>query len=325
MTKTDGTKRLIEATAEILLAVDFPLGNLTPRRRERVVMTLLATANIATLRSINRPATIDDKIVMKTKDIIEFLNTHFGETISPGSYDDIRRKDLKLLVLGGIVQRTNENLARNDSTRGYALSVTAAPLFRSFGTSEFVTVARTFVDTHGSVAALLDRTRSVVTIPVRIEGQTLMFSNGEHNLLQKAVIEEFLPIYGYGAEVLYVGDTAHKYLHLAQTKLDRLGFFKLDHGELPDIVAYSESKNWLYLIEAVHSSGPISETRLLELKRLTKDCRADIVYVTAFLNRGTFRTWVKDIAWETEVWIADDPTHLVHFNGDKFMGPHTPA
>lgn len=105
-------------------------------------------------------------------------------------------------------------------------------------------------------------------------------------------------------------------------KLDELGFFKLDHGELPDVVAYSESKNWLYLIEAVHSSGPISENRLLELKKLTKNCKADIVYVTAFLDRATFRTWVKDIAWETEVWIADNPTHLIHFNGDKFMGPY---
>ena len=95
-------------------------------------------------------------------------------------------------------------------------------------------------------------------------------------------------------------------------------------GKLPDVVAYSREKNWLYLIEAVYSSGPISETRLLELKELTKDCRADIVYVTAFLDRSAFRRWVKDIAWETEVWIADNPTHLVHFNGDKFMGPYTP-
>lgn len=320
--KTRGTKKLIEATVEILIAIGFPIQELTPRRRERAVMALLAAANIDTFDKINQPKTTDDNIVMKTRDIINFLNAYFGESISSGSYDDIRSKDLKLLVIGGVVQRTNENLARNDSTRGYALNPSAAPLFRTYGTTGFANAVDDFVKTHGSVTDLLDRSRDIVKIPILIEGNTLQFSNGEHNLLQKAIIEEFLPLYGYGAEVLYVGDTADKYLHLDQVKLDALGFFKLDHGELPDVVAYSKSKNWLYLIEAVHSSGPISETRLLELKELTKDCKADIVYVTAFLDRGTFRTWVKDIAWETEVWIADNPTHLIHFNGDKFMGPY---
>lgn len=285
-------------------------------------MVLLATAEIDKLNKINQPKTTDDGVVMKTRDIINFLNMHFEENISSGSYDDIRRKDLKLLVVGGVVKRTNENLARNDSTRGYALNPLAAPLFRTYDTSDFTDAVNEFTKMHSSVASLLDRTREIVKIPILIGGKTFEFSNGKHNLLQKAIIEEFLPLYGYGAEVLYVGDTADKYLHLEQEKLDELGFFKLDHGELPDVIAYSKNKNWLYLIEAVHSSGPISETRLLELKGLTKDCKADIVYVTAFLDRSTFRSWVKDIAWETEVWIADNPTHLIHFNGDKFMGPY---
>ncbi|MGB4800512.1 MAG: BsuBI/PstI family type II restriction endonuclease [Candidatus Saccharimonadales bacterium] len=323
--KTKEATKLIEIATEILTAIGFPIQELTPRRSERVAMALLATANIDSLGKINQPKTIDDGIVMKTRDIIDFMNAHFGENISSGSYDDIRRKDLKQLILGSIVMRTNENLARNHSTRGYALNHSAAPLFQSYGTKNWQQEVDKFVETHGSVTDLLDRTRDIVRIPITVQGKTLEFSNGEHNVLQKAIIEEFLPIYGYGAEVLYVGDTADKYLHLAQAKLDELGFFKLDHGELPDVVAYSESKNWLYLIEAVHSSGPISENRLLELKKLTKNCKADIVYVTAFLDRATFRTWVKDIAWETEVWIADNPTHLIHFNGDKFMGPHKEA
>ena len=104
--------------------------------------------------------------------------------------------------------------------------------------------------------------------------------------------------------------------------LESLNFFELSHEELPDVVAYSRTKNWLYLIEAVHSSGPISEIRLLQLKKLTERCKADIVYVTAFLDRAKFRQFMAEIAWETEVWIADNPDHLVHFNGDKFLGPY---
>jgi type II restriction enzyme len=142
--------------------------------------------------------------------------------------------------------------------------------------------------------------------------------------LKKAVIEEFLPRFGYGSEVLYVGDAADKYLVRDDARLKALDFFELSHGELPDIVAYSTQRRWLYLIEAVYSSGPVSPIRHLELSRLTARCNADIVYVTAFLNREAFRKFAADISWETEVWIADAPDHLIHFNGHSFMGPHNP-
>lgn len=145
---------------------------------------------------------------------------------------------------------------------------------------------------------------------------------GQHNDLQKAIIEEFLPRYGHGCEVLYIGDTANKLLFIDADKLKSLHFFELSHDELPDIIAYNTNKNWLYLIEAVHSSGSISEVRMLELKRLTTGCTADIVYVTAFLTKAEFRKWAAEIAWETEVWIAENPDHLIHFNGGKFLGPY---
>jgi type II restriction enzyme len=122
----------------------------------------------------------------------------------------------------------------------------------------------------------------------------------------------------------YVGDTANKFLHLEKERLEALQFFELSYGELPDIVAYSEQRNWLYLIEAVHSSGAISPVRLLELKKLTEQCTADIIFVTAFLDRNTFRQFAPDIAWETEVWIAEAPDHLIHFDGEKFLGPYSP-
>ena len=27
------------------------------------------------------------------------------------------------------------------------------------------------------------------------------------------------------------------------------------------------------------------------------------------------------INWDTEVWIAELPEHMIHLNGDQFMGP----
>ena len=122
--------------------------------------------------------------------------------------------------------------------------------------------------------------------------------------------------------MLYVGDTENKFLFINRDKLKDLGVFELAHDKLPDVVAYSKEKDWVFFIEAVHTSGPISELRKLTLDKLTEQMQSGKVYVSAFLDRAKFRAFIKDIAWETEVWIADSPDHLVHFNGDKFLGPY---
>ena len=153
-------------------------------------------------------------------------------------------------------------------------------------------------------------------------GLEIKLSAGEHNKLQCDIIQEFLSRFGFGAEVLYIGDTINKYLILESEKLKSLNFFAIGHEELPDIIAYSKEKNILFLIEAVHSSGQINAIRLKTLKDKLKDCKANLVFVSAFDNKKTFRKFVTDIAWESEVWIADTPDHLIHFNGFKFLEIH---
>ena len=169
----------------------------------------------------------------------------------------------------------------------------------------------------------LSGSRKISLIPVKLpSGKALSFGPGEHNLIQKAVIEEFLPRYGFGSEVLYVGDASDKFLHYNEPRSKELGLNKLAHAELPDVVAYSEEKKWLYLIEAVHSANPIDQERIIVLENFIKDYAKGIIFVTAFLDKESFRKFVVDIAWETEVWIASEPDHLIHFNGDKFLGPY---
>lgn len=322
--KDKEVQRLITEAIEVLTILGIPFNGLTWRRIERIAMAFLATGQINAVNGWENIKDLNDGINMKTRDIIKYNNEFFGENISPGSYDDIRRKDLMLLVTGEVVLRTNENLARNDSTRGYAINPAITASLRSVGKEGWKDRLQEASSRITTATEKLKTTRQIQQIPVTLpSGFVLNLSPGEHNELQKAVIEEFLPRFGYGADVLYVGDTADKFLFQQADKLKDLNFFELSHGELPDIVVYSASKNWLYLIEAVHSFGPISGNRLLQLKRLTKDCTADIVYITAFLDRAKFRRWVKDIAWETEVWIAETPDHLIHFNGVKFLGPYT--
>ena len=153
-------------------------------------------------------------------------------------------------------------------------------------------------------------------------GDLLQLSPGKHNELQAAVIEEMGPRFAPGAEVLYLGDTASKYVVCETERFETLGISIATHDKLPDLVLHDREANWLFLIEAVTTHGPISEKRHVELQRMFESCPLGQVYVTAFLTRSDFRKYAADIAWETEAWIADNPGHMVHFNGPKFLGPY---
>jgi type II restriction enzyme len=328
VSNADKPQKLVKLFNEALLILarlGIPLDGLKPRELEKMAMAFLAVADVKRSADWPQARVREGKETLKSRDIIAYLNGNFEEKISMGSYDDIRRKDLKLPVVAGIIiaSANKPAAARNDPTRGYSLSPEYLEIIRCFGQPNWLEELEEFMAERPTLAERLAAARQIELVPIKLpDGTNLQFSPGEHNLLQKAIIEHFLPRFGHRADVLYVGDTAKKFLVRNEEKLKSLKFFELQHGELPDVVAYSEHKNWLFLIEAVHSSGPISPLRRLELERLTKGCTADILFVTAFLTRDTFRKFAPEIAWETEVWIADAPDHLVHFDGDKFLGPY---
>lgn len=316
--KTKVIERLIFSILDILKELGIPMENMTDRRKERMAEACLAVAGV---RKNLAEATSEGRF-LRTRDIISFMNENYGENISSGSYDDIRRKDLLLLVQSGIVINSSalDEQATNNPMRGYSASPDFAALLRSYGTLEWTAVFDKYKAEIRNLQEELAHKRELERIPVRLpSGVSLSLSAGEHNELQKRIVEEFLPRFGMGAQVLYIGDTSDKLLFIDKERLQSLGFFVLEHDELPDVVAYSEEKNLLFLIEAVHSAGPMSEIRVSKLKAKLKQCTADCVFITAFINRKDFRRWVMDIAWETEVWIAAAPDHLVHFNGYKFL------
>lgn len=318
---------LLNQSVWVLEQLGIPLTSSTNRRLERLAMVFLALADVRQKADWKKAKGHDANRLLRSRDIIDYLNTHFEERLSKGSYDDVRRQELKLLTLGCLVDTSagNPTSSRNDPRRSYAISPKLVSVLRAVGTSKWKPLLANFLSGIETLKQAISEERATHSLPVTISsGITIGFSPGPHNELQKAIIEEFLPRFGYGSEVLYVGDAADKYLVRDDGRLKELDFFELSHGELPDIVAYSTERRWLYLIEAVHSSGPVSPIRHLELSRLTARCKADIVYVTAFLNREAFRKFAADISWETEVWIADAPDHLIHFNGHSFMGPHRP-
>ena len=164
-----------------------------------------------------------------------------------------------------------------------------------------------------------DRLKVAISVP---SGKRVLLSAGEHNELIRAVIEEFAPRFVPGGKLIYAGDTADKTGHFDTRLLLSLGVDINKHGKMPDIVLYCKKRNWLLLIEAVTSHGPVDGKRHAELESLFACSEAGLVYVTAFPNRLIMRRYLGDIAWETEVWVADSPTHLIHFNGDRFLGPY---
>lgn len=321
--KSEHVQKLYSDMLDILTAVGIPVKELSSdRRREKMAGACLAAGQI--VDSFKEAKSVMNGSFLKTRDIIIFENEHYGEHISSGSYDDIRRKDLKMLVDEGFVVNSSEldQAATNNPNRGYTLSAPFANLLKVYGTSKWDERLAYFIEIHQKTKEELARKRAMERIPVTLpSGLTLELSTGEHNLLQKKIVEDFLSLFGMGAEVFYIGDSSDKYLHRDTEALQQL-HISLEHGKLPDIVAYSHEKNLLFLIEAYHSSNPMNNERVSSLKQLVADCGANVVYVTAFLNKSEGLKHLKEIAWETEVWFANEPEHMMHLNGYKFLEIH---
>ena len=293
-------KNLVFNILDVFQLIGIPVDN-TDRKLERMAKACLAVGKIK--KDFSEACSFEDGFT-RTRDIITFENKNFGIVVNSSS---------------------TEEQATNNPSRGYGLSTSFANLLHSFGSSRWEILLNEFRKETKSLKEELERHRDLQKVPVTLpNGKTIVLSYGEHNNLQKAIIEVFLPLFGFGAEVLYVGDTKDKFLHLEKTELEKIKFFTLEHEELPDVVAYSREKNLLYLIEAYHSTGEWDEIRVRKVKRKLEEsgCTANVIFFTAFENKNIFKQKAKDIAWETEVWIADSPEHLVHFNGYKFLELH---
>lgn len=256
-----------------------------------------------------------------------FMRQHYGKKYAPNTRENIRRQTLHQFEQARIVDRNPDDPSRptNSGKNAYALTPEIVPVLRAYGSRSFRRRVTGFVERFGSLAQAYADVRAKHRVPLRdVGGCTFYLSPGKHNELQVAVIEEFGPRFAPGAEVLHMGDTARKQLILEVARLRALRIATTEHDKLPDIVLHWPEKNWLFVIEAVTSHGPVSPKRHRELERMLARCTAERVYVTAFLDMRGFRKHAGDIAWETEVWIAERPDHMIHFNGPRFLGPYGP-
>lgn len=256
---------------------------------------------------------------IRIHDIIQFANTYYGSTYAENSRETFRKQALHHFRNAALVEDNGK--ATNSPNYRYRLTEETLQMIRVFQTSDWQKSVSRFLKYHEKLVDMYASKRKMTMMPVRINGADFQFSTGKHNELQKAIIEEFAPRFASNSECLYVGDTIEKDLVKNVDKLEKLGFEITLHDKMPDVVLYREDKNWIYFVESVTSVGPMDAKRILEITEMTKNIAAGKIFVTAFLDFKTYKRFSETLAWETEVWIAEMPEHMIHLNGDKFLGP----
>ncbi len=260
----------------------------------------------------------------KYEGIMRFIAEHYNKQYAENSRETFRRQTLHQFVQAGIVNHNPENpdLPTNSKDNHYRLLPEAIKVIITFGSKKWKNEIKHFKNDVGTLREKYNKKREQRKIPLVLkDGTKLSFSPGKHNQVQIAIIEEFAPRFAPGSNLLYVGDTAKKNLYLDKTGLKKLNVPINEHSKLPDVVLFDKKRNWLFLVEAVTSHGPVSPKRILEMEKLLKKCKSGKIYVTAFPDFKEFKRHTPEIAWETEVWVMDFPDHMIHFNGDKFLGP----
>ena len=310
----------VEEAREILEALGMP----PPQRNEMAGMTLIALCGLMPdtpwSAAKRRPCTV-------TKGIMDHLKEHYGAGYAPNTREAFRRQVLHRFVQGRIADYNpfEPGLPTNSPRAHYAIAEAALEAVRRYGTDGWDAASAGFRRERGALSERYERDRERNLIPVTLpDGRELRLSPGRHNEVQKAVVERFAPRFAPGARLLYFGDTARKDLFVDETGLAGLGIPFTDHDKLPDVMLHDGGRNWLFLVEAVASHGPMTPKRVVELEEMLSACPAGAVYVSAFPDFGEFRKHMKAIAWETEVWLCDAPDHMIHYDGDRFLGPRSP-
>ncbi len=256
---------------------------------------------------------------IRIHDIIQFVNTFYGMSYAENSRETFRKQALHRFRTAALIEDNGK--ATNSPNYRYRLTEETVKILRTMETPVWKEFIKRFLCYHEKLIDLYASKKKMTMMPVNINGESFKFSAGKHNELQKAIIEEFAPRFAPNSECLYVGDTIEKDLVKNVEKLKELGFEITLHDKMPDVVLYRADKNWIYFVESVTSVGPMDPKRILEITEMTKDVTAGKIFVTAFLDFKTYKKFAEELAWETEVWIAEMPEHMIHLNGDRFMGP----
>lgn len=312
------TKRHLKNAHKILLSLGLPPA----QQNERSALCLLALLNLTPQKTWTQA----QNPLMGITPIMDWIRDHYKKTYAPNTRETVRRQTMHQFVDSGIALYNPDKPDRpvNSPAAVYQIGPAALALLQSFDTPEWHDKLAAYLAGRQTLAAQYAHERKQNLVPVHISsGKKIALSPGEHSDLIRAIVEDFAARFAPGAVLIYAGDTGDKWGYFDAPLLAKLGVSVDSHGKMPDVVLYHPARNWLLLVESVTSHGPVDGKRHTELSRLFGGSSAGLVYVTAFPNRAIMGRYLGDIAWETEVWVADAPSHLIHFNGERFLGPYT--
>jgi len=311
------SKQKIQEALQVLRELGFPRQQLN----ERSALTLLALLAIKPKDNWHDARAP----LMGITPLMEFFAKHYNKIYAPNTRETVRRQTVHQFIQAALIVPNPDKPTRatNSPKAVYQIEPSALKLLREFGKKGWAKRLKQYQRSVGSLKKLYAREREMRRIPLKLrKGEKIRLSSGEHNALIKRIVKDFCPIFTPGAQIIYVGDTQKKWAYFDPDTLMGLGVEIEEHGKMPDVVVFYIEKNWLILIESVTSHGPVNPKRREELKNLFAGSKPGIVYVTAFMDRHTMMKHLDEISWETEVWIAESPTHLIHFNGERFLGPY---
>lgn len=307
----------IEAARRILISLGLPRA----QRNERSALCLLALLNLTP----GKDWADAGNPLMGITPIMDWAREHYDKDYAPNTRETVRRQTMHQFCDAGLALYNPDKPGRpvNSPKAVYQIEPAALTLLRTFGTPVWHDSLTTYLAGRETLIACYAREREQNRIPVEIApGKEITLSPGEHSELIRAIIEDFAPRFAPGSVLVYAGDTGDKWGYFDAALLAGLGVDVEAHGKMPGVVLHYTEKNWLLLIESVTSHGPVDGKRHNELAKLFAGSKAGLVYVTAFPNRAVMGRYLGEIAWETEVWVADAPSHLIHFNGVRFLGPY---
>lgn len=295
-----------------------------PKRQQNKIsgLTLLA---LCRMTPSGRWSAARSESVTIRKGIMDYVRDTLGVEYAENSREQFRRQVLHQFVQAGVAALNPDDptLPTNSKKNHYRITAEALEAIRTYGSSDWNQAKTRFLGKAGSLAQKYSAARDLELVPVTLpDGSRLKLSPGQHNNVQAAIVRDFAPRFARGARLLYLGDTAKKALFRDEKSLRQVGLWLTEHDKLPDVVLYDGQRNWLFLVEAVTSHGPMSPKRVLELSEVLANAPSTgLIFVSAFPDIRTFKRHAQDIAWDTEVWLADLPDHMMHFNGDRFLGP----
>lgn len=304
----------VSEAIDILKALGLPRA----QQNERSALTLLALMDLGE----DTPWSESQKRAIIIHDILVFAQEHYGKKYAENTRETIRRQTLHQFEQAGIVVINPDDPLRptNSPKTCYEITDEALEAVKKYGTPDWRFSLQKFVKKKGKLVERYEKRKKTHLIPVELpDGTSVNFSPGKHNELQAKIIKEFQARFCPNAKVVYVGDAARKLLHVDEKLSSELEIPITEHNKLPDVVLYDSQKNHLFLIEAVTAHGPLSPKRQIELEQALKHCKAKRIYISAFPDFREFKKHVDNIAWETEVWIENNPDHMIHFNGPKFF------